>query len=119
MNKLTVAGIIAILLLAGLGVTLSFMNESNDSETNVIKEQVAELEASAKEPMPKKKETNHDLLMDSEELADYLGITLDELNSTDPYDKNTLQIPHMTIDNTIYYSRPAVDKWLLQGFETN
>lgn len=119
MNNMTVIGIVAILLLAGIGVYSSITNEpqmekSDESKTQtvVIKEKNSDINL--------EHEKEADLLMTSLELADYLGITIEELNSIGPdTGNNSLELPYMTIDNTIYYSRPAIDVWLLQGVAPN
>ena len=118
MNNMTVIGFVAILLLGGVGVYSIFTNEpvmekSNESKTQtvVIKEKNSDIN------LEHEKET--DLLMTSLELADYLGITIEELNSIGPDSGKNLELPYMTIDNTVYYSRPAIDVWLLKGVTSN
>lgn len=118
MNNMTVIGFVAILLLGGVGVYSILTNEpqmekSNESKTQtvVIKEKNSDIN------LEHEKET--DLLMTSLELADYLGITIEELNSIGPDSGNNLELPYMTIDNMVYYSRPAIDVWLLKGVTPN
>lgn len=119
MNNMTVIGIVVILLLGGIGIYSSFTNEpqmekSDESKTQtvIIKEKNSDINL--------EHEKEADLLMTSLELADYLGITIEELNSIGPdTGNNSLELPYMTIDNTVYYSRPAIDVWLLQGVAPN
>lgn len=58
----------------------------------------------------------HQLLSESE-VANYLGISMDEVQKLTkiPDGENSYrsEIPHIEIENKTYYSKNAIDKWLL------
>lgn len=118
MNNMTVIGIVAILLLAGIGVYSSITNEPQMEKSDELKTQTVIIKEKNSD-INLEHEKEADLLMTSLELADYLGITIEELNSIGPDTGNNLELPYMKIDNTVYYSRPAIDVWLLQGVTPN
>lgn len=61
-----------------------------------MREQVA---AISQEPLPNHQEIEHSLLMTSTELADYLGISIEQHDSIGPESDNNLELPFMTIEN--------------------
>jgi hypothetical protein len=58
-------------------------------------------------------------LLTQSDLADYLGLSLKEVLKLGPTPNGpgsfTTEIPYIQIENTIYYSKTAVDKWLLNN----
>jgi len=68
---------IAMLTLIGIYSIVISSNASNDSHLT-MRERVA---AISQEPLPNHQEIEHSLLMTSTELADYLGILIEEHNS--------------------------------------
>ncbi|CEG27175.1 helix-turn-helix domain-containing protein [Bacillus sp. B-jedd] len=65
---------------------------------------------------PVKEPIQHQLLTQSE-VADYLGISIEEVQKLTkiPDGENSYisEIPHIEIQNIEYYPRNAIDKWLL------
>ncbi len=63
-----------------------------------------------------KKESQHELLTISE-LADYLGITVEEVQTLTEVEEGlgvtSSYIPHIKMEKTNYYPKRAIDKWLL------
>ena len=61
-------------------------------------------------------------LFTESELATYLGLSLDEVKKLGPISDTSGEItsvlPYLKIGNNVYYSRAAVDKWLInnQGY---
>jgi DNA-directed RNA polymerase specialized sigma subunit len=62
------------------------------------------------------KENHHQLLTKSE-VANYLGISPEEVQKlteiSNGEDSFTSETPHIKIDKTDYYPKTAIDKWLL------
>ena len=76
-----------MLTLIGIySIVISSNANSNDSQLT-MREQVA---AISQEPLPNHQEIEHSLLMTSTELADYLGLSIEELNSIGPESEITL-----------------------------
>lgn len=72
-----------------------------EEQTKVIKESVSLLEKEESE-----KSVSKVKLFTIDELSIYLGLSKEEINSF-------TEIPHLIIDDKIYYSKPSIDKWLL------
>ena len=65
---------------------------------------------------PKKQTTEKQLLTQSE-VAEYLGINIEEIKKLtkipDGQNSYISEIPHMEIGNIVYYPKKAIDRWLL------
>lgn len=59
-----------------------------------------------KEQIIKIDETSNNQLLNISEISNYLGITEEEV-------KKLTEIPHIRIDDKVYYPKLAIDKWLL------
>ncbi|WP_232700083.1 helix-turn-helix domain-containing protein [Brevibacillus daliensis] len=68
-----------------------------------------------KQTNPIKQTSQHQLLTQSE-LADYLGISIEEVQKLNRFDNGTNSyrslLPHIKIENAVYYPKVAIDKWI-------
>lgn len=63
------------------------------------------------------KQTVQPQLLTQSEIADYLGISIIEVQKLteipDGQNSYISEIPHIKIENTVYYPKKAIDRWLL------
>ena len=76
-----------MLTLVGVYSIVNSSNANSNDSQLTMREQVA---AISQEPLSNHQETEHSLLMTSTELADFLGISIEELNSIGPDSDNNL-----------------------------
>jgi hypothetical protein len=69
------------------------------------------------------KEIAQNQLLTSLELADYLGLSIEEIQKLGPIPAGEGQLrselPYMKIGNKYYFSKVAIDKWLLKTDSVN
>jgi hypothetical protein len=59
--------------------------------------------------------TQKKLLLSQSELADYLGLTEEEIQMFVSEDVTKSLIPYIKVGNEFYYSVKAIDKWLVEA----
>jgi hypothetical protein len=63
-------------------------------------------------------EAEHSMLMNPDEAAAYLGISIEEFRKLGPFDQEShddSSIPFIKIGTRIYFTKPALDMWLSAG----